>query len=582
MVETEARPAETPAIEDWTDAPWPKLERALDRLQKRIDTAQDRGNVKVAHSVQRLLLKSRAARMLAVRRVTQENQGKKTAGIDGVKAVGPLIRLLLVERLRHGEGIRAQPVRRVLIPKPGKPGEWRPLGIPVLLDRAHQTLVTFALEPQWEARFEPNSYGFRPGRGCHDAIEALSLAIVQQPTFVLDADIKGCFDGISHQALLAKLEAIPHIHRAVKAWLRAGALWEGNLIPTTSGSPQGGCVSPLLANIALHGLEQAAASALYPPRPGEDPRRRPVLVRYADDFVVLHHRRDAIEAAHAAVATFLAAMGLQLHPTKTSITHTLHPDEGRVGFDFLGFTVRQYPCGQTHASTTSHGGRRAWKTLITPSKEAIKRHDAALGARIRQYRGAPQAALIAALNPLIRGWATYYRTVVASKAFTRCDIHRHDHLWRWACWRHPSRGRRWIAARYWSITPGQRWQFTVLHGDQRGLRLRNHTDTLVKRHVKVRGRASPYDGNLPYWAQRLKDHPLTTSTLGRLLAQQHSKCAYCGLTFTAQSLIDIDHRVPTSQGGSDLLSNKQALHRHCHDQKSATDRRCGVSLPTTT
>jgi len=244
MVETEARPVETPAIEDWTDAPWPTLERALYRLQKRIYKAQDRGNVKVVHSLQRLLLKSRAARMLAVRRVTQENQGKKTAGVDGVKAVGPLVRLLFVERLRHGENIRAQPVRRVLIPKAGKPNEWRALGIPVLLDRAHQTLVTFALDPQWEARFEANSYGFRPGRGCHDAIEAIYLAIVQQPKYVLDADIKGCFDAISHHALLTKLETIPRIRQAVKAWLRAGALWDGNLIPTTSGSPQGGCLTP--------------------------------------------------------------------------------------------------------------------------------------------------------------------------------------------------------------------------------------------------------------------------------------------------------------------------------------------------
>jgi RNA-directed DNA polymerase len=331
-------------------------------------------------------------------------------------------------------------------------------------------------------------------------------------------------------------------------------------------SSQGGCASPLLANIALHGLEQAAA-AVYPRLPGEDPRRRPVLVRYADDFVVLHHRRDAVEAAQATVTTFLATLGLQLHPTKTSITHTLHPYEGRVGFDFLGFTVRQYPGGKTHASATSHGGRRTWKTLITPSKEAIKRHDATLGALIRQYRGAPQAALITALNPRIRGWANYYRTAVASKTFARCDAHRYYHLWRWACWRHPMRGRHWIATRYWSFAPGRRWQFTVLHGDQRGLRLRNHTDTAIKRHVKVRGRASPYDGNLPYRAQRLKDHPLTASTLGRLLVQQQGKCAYCGLTFTGQSLIEIDHGVPTSQGGSDLLSNKQALHRHCHDQK---------------
>lgn len=572
-----------PVIEDWTGAPWRKLEQHLYRLQKRIYQAQDRGNVKVVHSLQRLLMKSRAARMLAVRRVTQESQGKQTAGVDGVKAIGPSVRLLFVDRLRALDDIPAQPVRRVLIPKAGKPGEFRPLGIPVLLDRAAQTLATFALEPQWEARFEANSYGFRPGRSGHDAIEAIYLTIVQQPKYVLDADIKGCFDNIAQEPLLNKLDTIPRIRRAVKAWLRAGVLAEGVFTPTTAGTPQGGCASPLLANIALHGLEQAAAAAVYPAEPGEDRRRRPVLIRYADDFVILHRRRDAIVAARLAVEHFLADLGLHLHPTKTTITHTLQSEEGRVGFDFLGFTVRQYPCGKTTGGHAARGeGRLTWKTCITPSKSAVKRHVTRLGALIRQYRGAPQAALIERLNPIIRGWTNYYRTVVSSATFAQCDSHRYAQLWRWARWRHPQRSAHWTARRYWSFAPGRRWQFTVLHGDYQGLRLRNHTDTHIKRHVKVRGRATPYDGNLPYWAQRLKDHPLTSTTLGRLLAKQQGRCASCGLTFTAQSLIDIDHTTPTSQGGADLSHNYQVLHRHCHDQKTANDLRRGVSLPMTT
>jgi len=194
MAETEASAAETPRIEDWTQTPWRKLEQHVFRLQKRIYRAQARGNTKAVHSLQRLLMKSQAARMLAVRRVTQDNHGKKTAGVDGVKAVGPMIRLLFVERLRTPEAMKAQPVRRVFIPKPGKPHESRPLGIPVLLDRAHQALAKLALEPQWEARFEPDSDGFRPGRSCHDVIEALFKQVVFAPKYVLDADIKGCFD----------------------------------------------------------------------------------------------------------------------------------------------------------------------------------------------------------------------------------------------------------------------------------------------------------------------------------------------------------------------------------------------------
>jgi len=243
MVETEATAAVTPTIEDWTQTPWHTLERHVYRLQKRIYTAQSRGNVKAVHSLQRLLMKSRAARTLAVRRVTQDNQGKKTAGIDGIKSVGPLVRLLFVERLRHPHSIKAQPVRRVYIPKPGK-DEKRALGIPTMLDRAHQALAKLVLEPQWEARFEPNSYGFRPGRSCHDAIEAVFLNIRQQDKYVLDADIKGCFDHIDHAALLAKMQTTPALHRVTKAWLKAGIMEGEVFAPTTDGTPQGGVVTP--------------------------------------------------------------------------------------------------------------------------------------------------------------------------------------------------------------------------------------------------------------------------------------------------------------------------------------------------
>jgi len=199
-VETDAPPAVTPTSEDWMTIPWRKLEVRVFRLQKRIFQAQRRGNVQAVHSLQRLLTKSWSARALAVRRVTQDNQGKQTAGVDGVKAVGPMVRLLFVERLRHHAAMKPRPVRRVLIPKPGKPGEFRPWGIPVLLDRAHQYLAKLALEPQWESRFEGNSYGFRPGRSPHDALAAIFLAISRKANYVLDADLKGAFDHIQQPA----------------------------------------------------------------------------------------------------------------------------------------------------------------------------------------------------------------------------------------------------------------------------------------------------------------------------------------------------------------------------------------------
>ena len=248
MSETKAprsRHEPDPASESWRKLPWRKFEQHVYRLQKRIFRASQHGNTQAVHTLQKLLVKSRAARLLAVRRVTQDNQGKNTAGVDGVKAVPPQQRLVLAEQIhpKRWERNQPRPVRRVWIPKPGKT-EKRPLGIPVMLDRAHQCLIKLALEPEWEAHFEPNSYGFRPGRCAQDAKEAIFNAIRFQPKYVLDADIAGCFDNISHTALLQKLHSYPATRRIIKAWLKAGILEDGGFYETIKGTPQGGVVTP--------------------------------------------------------------------------------------------------------------------------------------------------------------------------------------------------------------------------------------------------------------------------------------------------------------------------------------------------
>lgn len=560
MVETEARTAE-PSSESWSTIPWRELERRVYRLQKRIYRAQSRGHVQAVHSVQRLLMKSWSARALAVRRVTQDNRGKKTAGIDGVKSAGPMARLLFVDRLRAPHTITARPVRQVLIPKPGKPDEFRPLGIPVLLDRAHQALVKHALEPQWEAVFEPNSYGFRPGRSCHDAIGAIFTMIATKDKYVLDADIKGCFTHIDHQALLAKLHTTPRIRQTVKGWLKAGVLADGAFTPTTSGTPQGGVISPLLANIALHELEQAAS------RSYQDKGGTPFLIRYADDFVVLHPSLEGIEASKTAIEHWLGGMGLHLSPTKTRVSHTLRPHEGNVGFDFLGFTIRQYPRGRCHTGKATNGKPLGFKTYITPSKEAIKRHTTEIGTFIRQHRAVSQENLIGKLNPKIRGWANYYRAAASAGAFQHCDTQLFALLLRWGRRRHQNKSVRWIVARYWHPRQGRTWTFAPTAGPA----LRYHTHTRQRRHVKVRGTASPFDGNLVYWARRLRHHPLTKTTLGWLLQRQGGACARCGLLFNDEDCIEIDHTCPTVLGGTPNSANMQALHRHCHDKKTAHD-----------
>jgi len=549
--------AEQP-IEDWATLPWRKLEKTVYRLQKRIYQASARGNLQVVHSLQRLLMKSKAARYLAVRRVTQDNQGKNTAGVDGIKSVSPERRPLFVALLRHPETIKPQPTRRVWIPKPGK-AEKRPLGIPVMLDRAHQALAKLALEPEWEAKLEPNSYGFRPGRSVHDAIGAIFLATCHKDKYVFDADIQGCFNTIAHQPLLDKLQTYPALRRTIKGWLKAGVLEHGDWRPTDQGSPQGGVVSPLLALIALHGLETAITTAFSRPD-------RPQVVVYADDFVVLHPTRAGVEKAQQIAEQWLSGMGLHLKASKTRIGHTLQAIDGRAGFDFLGFSIRHYPTGNTR---TMRDGRRprSYKIRITPSTEAVTRHHQALRAVVRAHKAAAQAELIACLNRIIPGWTRYYRSVVAKRTFASCDYHLTATLIHWAGRRHGRKTWRWVFTKYWRTGSVGRREFATPDGRC----LIHHADTPIRRHVKVRGTASPYDGNLLYWARRLRDHPLTTGRLARLLQRQHGVCTRCGLLFTDRDTIEVDHVIPRSRGGAHDLTNMQALHGHCHDQKSASD-----------
>src|SRR5215469_10563548 len=565
----EAKTPDTNLSVEWALLPWRKLEQHQYHLQKRIFKASERGDLKTVHKVQQLLMKSRSARLLAVRRVTQDNQGKKTAGVDGVKSVRPTARLAMAEAIhpKRMEKRKPKPLRRVWIPKPGKT-EQRPLGIPVLFDRACQALAKAALEPQWEAKFEANSYGFRPGRGAHDAIGAIFNNIRYKSKYVLDADIKGCFDNIDHQALLGKLHTYPAMRRLVKGWLKAGVMDALELSPTEAGTPQGGVVSPLLANIALYGMEEALLKAYSGKSKAPSARQgAPQLIRYADDFVVLHAEAEEVIKAQQIIAAWLKGIGLELKPSKTRLTHTLKLYQGNVGFDFLGFAIRQFPMGKTHTGT--HNGKPlGFKTIITPSKEGVQRHMQKLRTILQKSRSLPQEEIIDQLNPVIRGWTLYYRTVVSKKQFARCDHLLMCMLWQKMTQRHPKKGAKWVKEQYWRTVEGNTWTFATPE-DSRLQTLRRHTATPIQRHIKVKGHASPFDGNLLYWAKRLKDHPLTRTTLGKLLQKQQGKCRWCGLLFRGEDQIEIDHITPKSEGGGEELSNKFALHRHCHDQRHA-------------
>ena len=558
---------------EWKDINWRKLERCTFKLQKRIYQASQRGDIKTLRRLQKMLMKSWSARCLAVRRVTQDNLGKKTAGVDGRKSLTPKQRLSLVGNLKLDS--KVAPTRRVWIPKPGT-DEKRPLGIPTMNDRALQALVKMALEPEWEARFEPNSYGFRPGRSCHDAIGAIFNSIRYKNKYVLDADIAKCFDKIDHEALLNKLNTSPTIRRQIRAWLKAGVMDGKQLFPTSEGTPQGGVISPLLANIALHGMEERIKKA-FPKRDTSIKGKRVFynaaqLIRYADDFVILHEDITVVQRCHEIIAEWLKDMSLELKPSKTRLVHTLNQvDEQSPGFDFLGFKIRQFPAGKYTSGKNTSKELLGFATIITPSQEKVKAHLKDISKVIDTHKTAPQSRLIELLNPVIKGWTNYYRTVPSSKTFYRLDFMVYQKLRAWANRRHPNKPRTWVSNKYWHTIGDDHWVFATREEDKNPLRLLKHGQTKIIDHAKVKGESSPYNGNLVYWSTRMGNNPEMPKRVSKLLKQQKGKCAHCGLFFREEDVMEVDHKIPKSQGGKDSYNNWQLLHRHCHDTKTATD-----------
>src|SRR5215470_11583628 len=433
-----------------------------------------------------VLLRSRANTLVSVRQVTQRNAGRRTAGIDGLVALTSQARAEMAVQVHATIGShQPSPVRRVYIPKASDKTKMRPLGIPVIADRCHQARVRNALEPEWEARFEPRSYGFRPGRGCHDAIESLFNALrgKSKRVWILDADLAGAFDKISHGHLLEMLGGFP-AREMIAGWLKAGIFEAGKgFAPTGEGTPQGGVIAPLLLNIALHGLEEAAGARYRTGVHAGDVRDGcPALTRYADDLVVCCHSRQQAEQVKARLAEWLEPRGLAFNEAKTRIVPLSE------GFDFLGFNLRRYANG---------------KLLIKPSATAIKRFRKRLAGGFRALRGVNAATVLAKIVPITRGWVAYYRTVVSSRVFAALT----DYLWKltykWACRSHRNKPKHWIVGRYFrkfNKFRNDRWVF----GDKdTGAYLPKPAWTDIVRHTLVRGGASPDDPDLAeYWVQR--------------------------------------------------------------------------------
>jgi RNA-directed DNA polymerase len=564
---------------EWNQIPWRKLEKMVYKLQKRIYQASNRGDVKTVRRLQKLLMKSWSAKCLAVRRVTQDNQGKKTAGVDGVKSLTPKQHLKLVNKLHLSS--KASPTRRVWIPKPGRE-EKRPLGIPTMHDRALQALVKLALEPEWEAIFEPNSYGFRPGRSCQDAVQAIFDAIRYKAKYVLDADIAKCFDRIDHEALLNKLNTFPTIRRQIRAWLKAGVMDNMQYLDTSEGTPQGGVISPLLANIALHGMEKRIKDYVETcdlkrsdgryQLPKRDKRRSVSIIRYADDFVILHKDITVVQGCREIISEWLKDMGLELKPSKTRLAHTLNEYENeKPGFNFLGFHIRQHKVGKYKTGKDTQGEPLGFKTIITPSKEKCEKHYHQIAKIIESHRGRSQNQLIGKLNPIILGWGNYYSKVSSKRVFSKLEHLIYTKLKNWAKHRHRNKGNKWLANKYWKTVNGNNWVFATRNGEN-SIRLINHSSIEISDdYVKVKGEASPYDGNLVYWSTRMGESPLMPKRTASLLKQQEGKCPHCELIFRDGDVIELDHIIPKSKGGKDVSKNWQLLHRHCHDIKTASD-----------
>lgn len=428
-------------IKTWQGVEWAPIEKFILHMQKRIYKASIKDKKITVTRLQRVLIKSEAGKLKAIRRVTQDNKGKKTAGVDGKKQLTPKQRMDMVHTMKMDGS--ADPILRVYTEKGKKATESGPQGIPTIRDRAKQALALLALEPEWEAKFEPNSYGFRPGRGCHDAIEAIYISINQKPKYVLEAEIKGCFNNIDHDAVINKLETFPEMERQVRAWLKRGVLDNRIIHATQRGVPRGGIISPLLINVALHGLEidtkkhmqgmdrqGANGKAL----PGRTRTTALSVIRYADDFVVLHEDIEVVNSCKNFIKVCMSRIGLRLEDAKTRVSHTRKKVDNQTGFDFLGFNIRQYPIGRRKIRKTK--ASLNFRTHIKPSKRKVIDHLKMIKETFNSTKDI--TALIALLNPKIIGWARYYHTVVSSSIFNWCNARIYHLCDIWIRKKHPT------------------------------------------------------------------------------------------------------------------------------------------------
>lgn len=551
ITEKTATACAPPTNVEWHQINWVQVHGNVRRLQARIVKATKEGRWGKVKALQGLLTHSFSGKALAVKRVT-ENQGKRTPGVDGETWSTPKSKSQAATSLKV-RGYKPQPLRRVYIPKAN--GKKRPLGIPTMKDRVMQALYLLALDPIAETKADPNSYGFRKERSCADAIEACFniLAPARGAQWILEGDIKGCFDNISHEWMINN---IPTDKKILKSWLNAGYVEKKTLFPIEAGTPQGGIISPVLANMTLDGLEELLKQRFKPTyKWGVDAKgvKRSVqtkykvnLIRYADDFIITGRSKELLEdEVKPLLVECLAKRGLALSEEKTRITHI------EEGFDFLGQNVRKYK----------------GKMLIKPSKKNVQNFIKDVREFIKENKALDQDKLISKLNPKIRGWANYHQTIVSKETFSKVDHEIWKSLWRWAKRRHPKKGKQWIARKYWTSLGNRSWVF----GQDEGKILVRTTTTPIKRHVKVKGDANPYDPKWEEYFERRDGFRMERSLKGRkqliaLWRSQKGVCPICNQRITRETGWHNHHIIKRCQGGKDGNSNRMLLHVDCHNR----------------
>lgn len=528
---------------DWHAINWQAVHENVRRLQARIVKATQAGKWGKVKALQRLLTHSFSGKALAVKRVT-ENQGKRTPGVDGEIWDTPAKKAAAIYSLKQ-QGYHAQPLRRIYIPKAN--GNLRPLGLPVMSDRAMQALYLQALDPIAETQADPNSYGFRKERSCADAIGQVHTVLSHRAgaEWIFEGDISTCFDKIDHNWLEAH---IPMDTAILHQWLKAGFMEKYVLHPTEEGTPQGGVCSPVLANFTLDGLE-ARLREKYPKASRRSRQAKVNLVRFADDFIITGATKELLEnEIRPLVETFLQERGLTLSPAKTRITHITD------GFDFLGQNIRDYQ----------------GKVLVKPSRKNIKTFLAKIREVIKDNAQTTAGHLIAILNPKIRGWSNYHQHVSSKQTFVKIDDAIFKALWQWAKRRHPNKSHHWIKDKYFQSKGTRNW---VFYGELDGklVQLLDAADTPIRRHTKIKGDANPYDPNWEiYFEQRLGVKMVNNlrhrRQLLRLWKEQNGICPICQQKITKLTGWDNHHIVWRTQGGTDKSDNRVLLHPTCHHQ----------------